>query len=106
MLSDKKLYFLKANTGSLTCLDAKDGKVNYALQKLEGIGNIYSSPSGVSDRLFIIGEKGLTYVIKQGATFEVLAKNQLEDGFHASPVIIENDLYLRGFKSLYCISEK
>jgi len=106
MIANDKLYFLKANMGSLTCLDAKDGKVNYAIQKLEGMGEIYSSPTGVDDRFYIAGEKGLIYVIKQGAQFQVLAKNTLEDGFHASLVIIGNDLYLRGFKSLYCISKK
>jgi outer membrane protein assembly factor BamB len=106
MLANGKLYFLKANNGSLTCLDAKDGKVNYAIQKLEDIGSIYSSPTGVDDRFYIVGEKGLTYVIKQGPQFEVIAKNTLDDGFHASPVIIGNDMYLRGFKNLYCISEK
>jgi len=106
LLASDKLYFLKANNGSLSCLDAKDGKVNYAIQKLEGTGNIYSSPTGAGDKIYIVGEKGLTYVIKQGAQFEVLAKNKLEDGFHASPVVIGNDLYLRGFKFLYCISKK
>jgi outer membrane protein assembly factor BamB len=106
MLANGKLYFLKANNGSLTCLDAKDGKVNYAIQKLEDTGSIYSSPTGVGDRFYIVGEKGLTYVIKQGPQFEVIAKNKLDDGFHASPVIIGNDLYLRGFKHLYCISQK
>ncbi len=106
MLANGKLYFLKANNGSLSCLDAKDGKVNYAIQKLEGTGNIYSSPTGVADRFYIVGEKGLTYVLKQGPQFEVIAKNKLEDGFHASPVIIGNDMYLRGFKYLYCISQK
>jgi outer membrane protein assembly factor BamB len=106
MLSNGKLYFLKANNGSLTCLDAKDGKVNYALQKLEDTGSIYSSPTGVADRFYIVGEKGLAYVIKQGPQFEVLAKNKLEDNFLASPVIIANDIYLRGYKHLYCISQK
>jgi outer membrane protein assembly factor BamB len=106
VLANGKLYFLKENRGSLTCLDAADGKVNYALQKLEGTGSIYSSPTGAGDKIYIAGEKGLTYVIKQGAQFEVMAKNQLEDGFHASPVIVGNDLYLRGFKNLYCISAK
>jgi outer membrane protein assembly factor BamB len=105
MLANGKLYFLKANNGSLSCLDAKDGKVNYALQKLEDTGSIYSSPTGVGDRFYIVGEKGLTYVIRQGPQFEVIAKNTLDDGFHASPVIIGNDLYLRGFKNLYCISQ-
>jgi outer membrane protein assembly factor BamB len=106
MLANGKLYFLKANNGSLSCLDAKDGKVYYAIQKLEGIGDIYSSPTGVADRFYIVGEKGLTYVIKQGSQLDVIAKNTLDDGFHASPVIIGNDLYLRGFKNLYCISQK
>ena len=106
MIANNKLYFLKANTGSLSCLDAKDGKVNYAIEKLEGTGNIYSSPVGVGDRFYIVGEKGLTYVIKQGAQFQVLVKNTLEDGFHASPVIIGDEIYLRGFKFLYCISKK
>ncbi len=105
MLSNGKLYFLKANNGSLTCLDASDGKVNYAIQKLEGTGNIYSSPTGVADRFYIVGENGLTYVLKQGPQFEVIAKNKLDDGFHASPVIVGDDLYLRGFKHLYCISK-
>ena len=44
-------------------------------------------------------------VIKGGETFEVLAINEVNDNFHASPVIVGNDLILRGFNSLYCFSE-
>ncbi len=103
VLMDGKLYFLKANNGTITCLDAKDGKVNYVNQNLPGIVNIYSSPTGVSDRLYIAAE-GVVDVIKAGPAFGVLANNKLDDTFHASPVIIGNDLFLRGFKYLYCIS--
>jgi hypothetical protein len=45
-------------------------------------------------------------VVRNSAEFEVLALNKLEDNFHASPVIIGDDLYLRGFKYLYCIAEE
>lgn len=103
LLMNGKLYFLRVNNGFLTCLDAKDGNVNYAKQKLDGISTLYSSPTGVKDRLYIAA-KNIVLVIKAGETFEVLASNKLEDDFHASPVIVGNKLILRGFKSLYCFA--
>lgn len=105
LLMDDKLYFLKVNNGYLTCLNAKDGKEYYSSEKLEGIQNIFASPVGVKDRFYITGADGTFYVIKHGADFEVLSQNKLEDSFHASPVVIGNNLYLRGFRYLYCISE-
>ncbi len=105
VLMDGKLYFLKANNGSISCLDAKDGKVNYSNQTLPGIVNIYSSPTGAGGYLYIAGD-GVVDVIKAGPAFEMVSNNKLDDTFHASPVVIGNDLYLRGFKFLYCISKK
>ena len=40
-------------------------------------GTIFASPVGVKDRLYISSQSGITYVIKQGPTFEILAKNVL-----------------------------
>jgi outer membrane protein assembly factor BamB len=105
VLMDGKLYFLKGNNGVMTCLDAKDGKVLYSNQKLDGINNIFSSPTGNKDKLYIAGTN-VVLVVKAGGEFSILAKNSLEDTFHASPVIIGDQLFLRGFKYLYCISEK
>jgi hypothetical protein len=59
----------------------------------------------VKDRLYIIGTNGTGVVVKHGEQFEVLAQNQLNDRFFASPVAVENELILRGEKFLYCISE-
>ena len=105
VLMNGKLYFLRVNNGYLTCLDAKTGKVIYSKQKLEGINAIFSSPTGVADRLYIAADK-ICMVIKAGETFEVLASNALDDNFHSSPVIVGDELILRGFKSLYCFSSK
>ncbi len=106
VLMDGKLYFLKANNGYLTCLDAKDGTEYYSSEKLEGIKNIFTSPLGVKDRIYVLGTNGTCCVVKQGEAFELLAQNILEDNFYASPVIVGNTLFLRGVKSLYCISIK
>ncbi len=105
LLMNGKLYFLRANNGELTCLDAKTGKVFYSKEKLEGIGNLYSSPSGVGERIYVAGEN-ICVVIKAGEKFEIVSSNELNDNFHASPVIVDNELILRGFESLYCFSEE
>jgi len=105
LLMDGKLYFLRANNGELTCLDAKTGNLLYSKEKLEGIGNLYSSPSGVADRIYVAAEN-ICLVIKAGEKFELISSNELNDNFHASPVIVDNELILRGFNSLYCFSEK
>jgi len=100
-----KLYFLKGNKGILTCLDAKDGKVIYSNQKLDGISDIFSSPTASKDQIYVAAV-GAVDVVKAGSEFALLAKNTLDDTFEASPVVVGNDLFLRGYKHLYCISKK
>ena len=103
---DGKIYFLKVNNGYLTCLNAKNGTEYYTNQKLEGIKNIFTSPVGVKDRIYIAGTNGVSCVVKTGETFELLAQNTLDDQFFASPVILGDDLFLRGVKALYCIAKE
>jgi outer membrane protein assembly factor BamB len=106
ILMDGLIYFLKVNNGYLTCLNAEDGTEYYANLRLEGIKNIFTSPVGVKDRIYINGTNGVCAVVKTGESFELLAENTLDDQFFASPVILGNDLYLRGVKALYCISKE
>jgi len=105
VVMDGKLYFLKGNNGIMTCLNAKDGKVLYSNQKLDGITNVFSSPTGSKDKIYVAAT-GVVDVVKAGPEFSLLAKNTLDDTFEASPVVVGNDLFLRGYKYLYCISEK
>ncbi len=106
LLINDRLYFLRANNGQLTCLNALDGSVYYSLQNLEGTGTVYASPVGAQDRLYISSESGITYVVKDGENFEILAKNTLDDGNFSSFAIAGDELFIRGFQHLYCISEE
>lgn len=98
-----RVYFMRANNGFLTCVDAKTGEEIYASENIEGISTLYSSPTGVDDRLYIAAEN-ICVVVSAGDTPEILASNELNDNFHASPVIVGNDLILKGFDTLYCFS--
>jgi hypothetical protein len=104
LLSGDQLYFLKSNSGVLSSFEAKTGKKLYGEQRLEGVPNVYASPLGVAGRIYVAGRDGGVAVVKQGPEFKLLATNQLDDGFDASPVAVDNELYLRGRRLLYRIS--
>ncbi len=105
LLYDDLLYFLKSNDGTLSCFNANTGEEYFSRQRLKGVGGVYASPVGAAKRIYISSLNGSTQIIRHGIQFEVLATNTLNDSFSASPVIVENELYLRGAKYLYCISE-
>ena len=105
LLYEGVLYFLKSNSGILSVFDAKTGKPHYQLQRLDGVPNVFASPVGAKGRVYFPGQEGTTLVIKHGPAFEVLAKNVLDDGFNASPALVDSELYLRGTKYLYSIGK-
>ena len=105
VLADGVLYFLKSNSGILSAFDAKSGTPHYTNQRLDGVPNVFSSPVAAKGRVYVPGREGTTIVIKSGPKYEVLAKNTLDDGFDASPALVDNELYLRGYKYLYAIGE-
>lgn len=105
LLYDGILYMLKSNNGILTAFDARTGEAHYELQRLEGVFEVFSSPVGAAGRVYITGRDGQTVVVKHGPEFEVLGANSLDDGFDASPAVADGEIYLRGYRSLYCIAE-
>ncbi len=105
ILVDGVLYFLKTNSGVLSAFEARTGKPLFQNQRLDDVPNVFASPASAGGRIYIPGKDGGTAVLKAGRTFQTLATNTLDDGFDASPVLVEGDLYLRGHKYLYAISE-
>jgi outer membrane protein assembly factor BamB len=103
LLCDGVLYLLKGNLGILSAFDAKTGKPHYQLQRLDGVPNVFASPVAAHGRVYIPGREGATLVIAHGEKFGVLAKNTLDDGFDASPALVDNEIYLRGYRYLYSI---
>ena len=100
------VYILKSNNGILSVFDAKTGTPQYRAQRLTDVPNIFASPVGADGRVYLAGADGNILVIRHGPKFEVLATNTLNDGFMASPALVDNEIYLRGNKFLYCIAEQ
>jgi outer membrane protein assembly factor BamB len=105
LLYDNILYFLKTNNGLLSAYDAVSGKPHYTVQRLPKAQEVFASPVGADGRIYVTGRDGVTMVLKHGPTYEVLAENTLDDGFDASPALVGNEMYLRGFRYLYRIGQ-
>ena len=106
LLYDGILYFLKSNNGLLSAFEAKTGKPLYQAQRIEAVPNVFASPVGAAGRVYLLGQQGTGVVLKHGPAVEVLATNTLNDKFDASPALVDGEMYLRGYKTLYCVAEK
>jgi outer membrane protein assembly factor BamB len=106
LLYDGILYFLKSNNGLLSAFEAKSGKPLYQAQRVEAVPNVFASPVGAAGRIYLLGQQGTAVVLKHGSSLEVISTNTLDDRFDASPALVDQEMYLRGYKKLYCVAEK
>jgi outer membrane protein assembly factor BamB len=96
------LLFLINDSGVATCLEAKTGQSVWQ----ERIGGHYSaSPLYADGRIYCFSEEGRITVLKPGRRLEVLAENQLANGFMASPAVAGKALFLRTKTHLYRIEK-
>jgi outer membrane protein assembly factor BamB len=106
LLVDGLLVFCQRNDAILTCVDAATGQVYYSQERLEGVSGVYASPVGVQDRIYLPGQNGATAVLAKSKELKVLAINQLDEPINASPVVVGDELLLRGRNHLYCIASE
>jgi outer membrane protein assembly factor BamB len=100
------LYFTQTNSGILNCVDAESGESVIERTRMEGISNLYASPVAADGRIYFVGRSGATLVLQHGREFKVLALNQLDDFFDASPALAGDTIYLRGRSHLYAIGKE
>ncbi len=105
LLYDNILYFLKTNNGLISAFDAASGKPHYQALRMAKAPEVFASPVGADGRVYIVSRDGVTTVIKHGTAYEVLAENTLDDGFDASPALVDGEIFLRGFRYLYAIGQ-
>jgi outer membrane protein assembly factor BamB len=104
LLYDGRLYVCSQNQAAVSCYEAATGRLNFVEERLEAVQDIFASPVGAAGRVYFVGRKGTTAVIRNADTLDVLATNKLDDGFDASPALAGNELFLKGKKYLYSIS--
>ena len=105
LLYDDALYYLNHFQSVLTRVNAQTGRDQPGPMRLGGLGSVFASPVGAAGRVYVIGRDGGAVVISHADEPRVLAFNQLDDSFSASPALAEREMYLRGQRYLYCIAQ-
>jgi outer membrane protein assembly factor BamB len=99
-------HFYNVNGASVvTCVDARDGKVVWQSARLKE-GPFAASPLAADGKLYLLNEKGTTYVLSLGEKPELLATNELGETALGTPAIADGAIFIRTEKGLYCVGAK
>jgi outer membrane protein assembly factor BamB len=97
--------YICTDNGVLTQYQAKTGDPGYRARLGSG-GSFSASPVAADGKLYFASEDGEVFVIKAGATYELLARNPIGEVIIATPAIAGNLLIVRGQHHLFGIGEK
>jgi outer membrane protein assembly factor BamB len=112
LLSHNNLIYAIADDGRAYCWDAKTGEKKWS-EKI-GRRGVMASPLAVGDHIYATLKNGTTVIFKaSGDRFVKIAENKLGDDTYASPVALDNQLFLRVGKVdrgkrqefLYCLQK-
>ena len=99
----EEIYLLE-DRSFFSCLNAIGGSPHYFKERLPGVLNFSASPTGAKDRIYLLSEDGKGVVLRRGPKLEILAVNELDGTFFASPALVGDSLYLRSHEALYRFS--
>jgi len=102
IVHDGRAYVVH-DTGILAVLNAKTGAQLYKV-RVGGGGHTFSaSPVAAGDRIYLLTEAGLTFVLESGDAYKEIATNDLDEMSLASPAIAGGAIYIRTESKLYRI---
>jgi outer membrane protein assembly factor BamB len=102
--TDGKYIYVLGDNGVINCIEALTGNVVYQGKRIEN-GTYSSSPLLADGKIYCTSEDGTTTVVKAGPEFEVLGVNRLDSLTLASPVAVDNQIFLRTADYIYCIQQ-
>ena len=101
------VYILNED-GVAQCIEARQGKVVWEerLRGEGGNGKSWSSMVEAGDKLYAINQSGDAFVLRSAPKFELLATNALGEMTQSSMAFASGEIFVRTYKSLWCIGSK
>lgn len=106
LLSQGRVYYYKAKSGQLTCVDAKSGKVHFAAARIPGMNSTYASPIAATGHIYLTDRDGTIVVIEDSDKLKIVSTNKIGEGVDATPAVAGNELFVRSAKHLFCFEAK
>jgi len=96
------LMFWINDGGGIFCLDAKDGSMVWR-DRIRG--EYWASPIYAAGNIYFFSKKGKVSVISAAREYQLLAENEFDATFIATPAAAGNNIILRSLTHLYCVAE-
>jgi outer membrane protein assembly factor BamB len=96
-------FFTSAHAGKAAhCYEAATGKILWQ----QPMGLHHASPVSANGLVYFLNDDGVTHVVRAAAKFDLVARNEIGERSYASPAVSGGQIFLRSFKSLYCIGKR
>lgn len=96
------LLFMIADNGVASCRDVATGEIRW-IERLGG--EFWASPVSDGEKIFCFAKDGSAPVFAAAAEFKLLAENKFEEGFHSTPAIAHNAMFVRTRNHLYRVQK-
>jgi outer membrane protein assembly factor BamB len=92
--------------GIRTIFDAKSGLPTSEPTRVGRGGSFFASPISGDSKIYLAGENGRIIVLRDDASFEELADNDMGESILATPAISEEGLFVRTRTQIFCLRAK
>ena len=103
-LAYRGIFYAMQMNGRLSAYDAATGEEYYRERVGKG-GSFSGSGIAADGRLYFTTESGLTYVVKAGRNYELLATNELDEVVMTTAAVSDGVLVLRALSHVYGIAQ-
>jgi len=100
-----KVYLIR-DRGEVECIDPATGKTLWKDAFPRASSNYYSSPLIANGLLYGIREDGAAFVARIEPKFELISETKFGERIIASPVPLDNRLFIRGERHLFCVARQ
>jgi len=101
-ICEQDYFLVVSDSGVAHCFEAVSGKLLWK----ERFGEEHASLVSAGGLVYFLNDRGVTHVVRPGATFEQVAQNEIGEKCFASPAISQGCLFIRGEKHLFRIGER
>ena len=91
-----------SDSGIAHCFAAATGEIAWQ----ERTGEQHASLIAAQGLVYFLNDNGVTNIVRPGAKFDLVAKNEIGEQTFASPAFSEGQIFIRGEKNLYCIGAR
>ena len=101
-ISEGNYFLVTSDSGVAHCFDAESGDILWQ----QRFGEQHASLVSAAGLVYFLNDNGVMHVVRPGAKFELVGRNEIGQRTFASPAISNGQIFLRTDSHLICIGER